>query len=166
MMNLTRFVRVKVQSELRKNMVILPKFTPRVLMSLPKTVCLCNNKRRKRWMKYVQLIQVNHEYGRSLLRETYMTIFLTFQIQHYVHPNYSTWAVKYHNTLEETHPEIFREYQIGMCSINKTTKLFSEHFIDLSLKQTVNANAASQRTGIASMTSSISARQRWLNLIF
>ena len=71
------------------------------------------------------------------------------------HPNYARWTVKYHNsllTLEETHPETFREYQNGMFTINRTTKPFSGNSIDLTLEQTVNADAASQRTGIASIT--------------
>ena len=85
------------------------------------------------------------------------------------HLNYAHWIVKYHNsllTLEETHPEIFREYQDSMFSINKTTKSFSENPIDLTLKQTINAGAASQRNSTNSMANSISARQLGLNPIF
>ena len=72
--------------------------------------------------------------------------------------------MKYHNslpTVEEMHPETFQEYQGGMFSINRTTKPFSGNPIYLTLEQTVNADAASQRTGIASMTNSIPAHQRW-----
>ena len=47
-----------------------------------------------------------------------------------------------------------------MFSINRTTKPFSGKPINLLLEQTVNAYAASHRTGIASMTNSILARQR------
>ena len=71
------------------------------------------------------------------------------------YPDRARWTVKYHNsllTLEETHPEIFREYQDDMLSINITTKPFSGNPIDLTLEQTVNDAAANQRTGIASMT--------------
>ena len=71
--------------------------------------------------------------------------------------------MKYHNsllTLEETHPEAFWKYQDGMFSINRTTKSFSGNPIDLTLEQTVNADAANQRTDIASMTNSILSRQR------
>ena len=38
---------------------------------------------------------------------------------------------------------------------------FSRSPIDLELKQTINAYAANQRTGISALTKSISARQRW-----
>ena len=40
-------------------------------------------------------------------------------------------------------------------------KYFSAGPIDLALEQTINADAASQRTGISSITNSISARHRW-----
>ena len=46
-------------------------------------------------------------------------------------------------------------------AIKRTTKPFSASPIDLTLEQTINADAASQRTGISSLTNSISARQRW-----
>ena len=45
-------------------------------------------------------------------------------------------------------------------------KAFSRCPIDLTLEQTINADAASQRTGIQSMTNSISARQRWVESHF
>ena len=48
-----------------------------------------------------------------------------------------------------------------MFSVNRTTKPFSGNPINLRLEQTVIAYAASKRTGIASMTNSISARQGW-----
>jgi hypothetical protein len=63
--------------------------------------------------------------------------------------------------LPETHPEVNMEFKKGGFSIKKTRKLFSGSPIDLTLEQTINADAANQRTGIASLTNSISARQRW-----
>ena len=48
-----------------------------------------------------------------------------------------------------------------MFSISKTTKHFRGNPIDLTLEKTTNAGVASQGTGIASMTNSISARQLW-----
>ena len=120
-------------------------------------------------MKYVQLIHVYHEYSRSLREgdlHGYISCLPKFTNMFFAlnHPSYARWTVKHHNsllTLEETHLETFREYQDGMFRINRTTKPFSGNPIDLTLEQTVNADAASQRTGIVSMTNSISARQRW-----
>ena len=120
-------------------------------------------------VKYVQLIHVYHEYSKSLQEgdlhgyisclPKFTNMFLALN-----HPNYARWTVRYHNTLltlEEMHPETFREYHDGMFSITRTTKPFLGNPIDLTLEQTVNADAASQRTGFASMTNSISARQCW-----
>ena len=65
---------------------------------------------------------------------------------------------------------VYQEYSRDLCdgdlrdymsSINRTTKPFSKNPIALTLEQTVNADTASQRTGNASMTNSISAGQRW-----
>ena len=41
------------------------------------------------------------------------------------------------------------------------SKPFSRSPIDLTLKQTINADAAYQRRGIIALTNSISAQQRW-----
>ncbi|GFV42589.1 uncharacterized protein TNCV_1315941 [Trichonephila clavipes] len=45
--------------------------------------------------------------------------------------------------------------------IKRTNKPFSRQPIDLTLEQTINADAARTLTGIAHLTNSISARQRW-----
>ena len=45
-------------------------------------------------------------------------------------------------------------------------KTFSGNPIDLVVQQMVNTDAASQRAGIASMTNSISACQRWAQSYF
>ncbi|GFW81163.1 uncharacterized protein TNCV_4805311 [Trichonephila clavipes] len=45
--------------------------------------------------------------------------------------------------------------------IKRTNKPFSRQPIDLTLEQTINAYAARTLTGIAHLTNSISARQRW-----
>ena len=74
------------------------------------------------------------------------------------------WTVKYHNSLltsEKVHVETFWEYQGGKFIINRTMKPFLENPTDLTLEQTVNVDAAIQRTGIAAITNSTSARQRW-----
>ena len=74
------------------------------------------------------------------------------------------WTVKYHNRLltsEKVHVETFWEYQGGKFIINRTTKPFLENPIDLPLEQTINIDAAIQKTGIAAITNSTSACQRW-----
>ena len=52
----------------------------------------------------------------------------------------------------------------GWYAITRTKKPFSSAKIDLTLEQTINAEAASQRLGVLSITNSISASQHWAEL--
>ena len=63
--------------------------------------------------------------------------------------------------LKNSHPNIYEEFKNGCFSLKRTSKPFSRIPIDLTLEQTINAVAACQRSGIISLTNSISARQRW-----
>ena len=63
--------------------------------------------------------------------------------------------------LDETHPELSKEFEDGMFAIARTKKSFSRQAIDLTLEQTINRDAASSASGIAAFTNNISARQRW-----
>ena len=91
-----------------------------------------NGKTAEFWIKHVQLIHVYHEYSRSLHEgdlDGYISCLPIFTNMFFAlnHPNYARWAVKYHNiwlTLEETHPQTFREYQHGMFGIKRTTKSY------------------------------------------
>ncbi|CAG5085062.1 Protein of unknown function [Cotesia congregata] len=79
-------------------------------------------------------------------------------------PNYARWLVKYHDNLlkiGETHPEISEAMKKGYLGIQRTDKSFSRHPIDLTLEQTINAEAVKRLVGIINFTNSISARQRW-----
>lgn len=82
------------------------------------------------------------------------------------HQNYARWLVKYHNNLinvDETHPGLRSDFQKGTFGVKRTDKPFSKQPIDLTLEQTINADAAKSLTGISHFTNSISARQRWCN---
>ena len=50
----------------------------------------------------------------------------------------------------------------GAFTVSRTEHSFSRVLVDLTLKQTVNADAASWLTGITSGTNSYSARLRWM----
>ena len=121
------------------------------------------------WFNYIQMIHLYHEYSRSIrVGDLDAYIACLPKITNYFfrlnHPNYARWLVKYHANLirlPETHPEVYAEFKRGLFSIWRTTKLFSGSPIDLTLEQTIDVDAANQRTGIASLTNSISARQRW-----
>ena len=126
------------------------------------------------WIMYVNMINLYHEFIRSIRigdieLYTYClpkigNLFFAFN-----HPNYARWIVRYHDNLlnlKETHPSIYAEFKKGWFSLQRTPKSFSAQPIDLSLEQTINADAASQRTGIGALTNSISARQRWTDSHF
>ena len=63
--------------------------------------------------------------------------------------------------LKNSHPDIYEEFKNGCFSLKRTSKPFTRIPIDLTLEQTINADAACQRSGIISLTNLISARQRW-----
>ena len=78
--------------------------------------------------------------------------------------NYARLGTFYLNELillDETHPELSKEFENGNLSIARTKKSFSRQAIDLTLEQTINRDAASSATGIAAFTNNITARQRW-----
>lgn len=79
-------------------------------------------------------------------------------------PNYARWCVKYYDNLqsvEETHPGLEEDFKSGCFGIKRTDKSFSRIPIDLTLEQTINADAAKRLSGIAHFTNSLAARQRW-----
>lgn len=63
--------------------------------------------------------------------------------------------------MAETHPGLEEDFKNGFFGIKRTEKPFSRQPVDLTLEQTINADAARKLTGIIHLTDSISARQRW-----
>ena len=69
--------------------------------------------------------------------------------------NYARWLVKYHGTLmkiNETHPEISADMKSGYFGIQRTEKSFSRQAIDLTLEQTIKADAAKRLFEIINFT--------------
>lgn len=80
------------------------------------------------------------------------------------HQNYARWQTRNLDDLiniGETKPELLTEFHNGALSIRRTAKDFCRSPVDLTLEQTVNANAANKLTGITAFTNSLCARQRW-----
>lgn len=80
------------------------------------------------------------------------------------HQNYARWLTKNIDELiniDKTHPGLSKYLESGALSVRRTTKNFYRSPVDLTLEQTINANAANKLTGISSFTNSIFARQRW-----
>lgn len=63
--------------------------------------------------------------------------------------------------IEKSHPGLLEEFKSGALSIRRTPKNFCRSPIDLTLEQTINANAANKLTGITAFTNNLYARQRW-----
>jgi hypothetical protein len=79
--------------------------------------------------------------------------------------NYARWMVRYYLNLvnmENTHPGIRRILQNGALSVTRSSHSFSRTPVDITLEQTVNADAASRLTCIAAFGRSESARRRWM----
>ena len=120
------------------------------------------------WMKYVEMIHLYHDFRRSVHNGDFNTYVSSVpKINNYFffvlnQPNYAHWFAKYHDNLlvaPDTHPEVYEEFKKRKFGIKRTSKSFSRSPIDLALELTINADAANQRTGISSLTNSISARQ-------
>lgn len=80
------------------------------------------------------------------------------------HQNYARWLTRNHDNflnIQESHPGLIEEFKSGAMSIRRTAKNFCRSPIDLTLEQTINANAANKLTGITAFTNSLHARQRW-----
>lgn len=63
--------------------------------------------------------------------------------------------------IERTHPGLLDDFETGALSIRRTSKNFCRTPIDLTLEQTINANAANKLSGITAFTNNFEARQRW-----
>ena len=108
----------------------------------------------KWWTKYNEnLISIN------ITHPHLAEFFFTFN-----HDNYGKWWTKYHENLisiDITHAEVQSEFDNRCFPLKRTKKCFLSVSIDLELEQTRNVDTASQRTGISSITNSISAWKQW-----
>jgi len=80
-------------------------------------------------------------------------------------PNYARWVVRYYLNLvnmENSHPGIRHILQNDALSVKRSSRSFSRTPFDITLEQTVDADAASSLTGIAAFGRSESAKRRWM----
>lgn len=78
-------------------------------------------------------------------------------------PNYARWTVKYLSNLvnlQIQNSPLVQEFRRGAFGIRRTKNPLARSPVDLTLEQTVNADAENQLTRNYSVNS-ISARQRW-----
>lgn len=78
--------------------------------------------------------------------------------------NYARWISKHQLdliNLTTTHPGLKEMLTAGLFSIRRSSNQFSRVPVDLTLEQTVNADAASRMTGYTDSTNNFTARLRW-----
>lgn len=124
----------------------------------------------KYWMGYARQVQVFMLFSRAyrtndleLFTYALMEMIPLFFATH--RPNYARWMVKFMLNLlniDNTHPGLKEILEGGGLSVRRTSKSFSRTQIDITLEQTVNADAASRQTGISAFSCNESARQRWM----
>ena len=104
------------------------------------------------WMTYVKLVDIYLRFSRACrtndlelfiysLCEMCPLFFTTSR------PNYARWMVRYYLNLlnvDQTHPGVKQILAGGDLSIRRTNKTFSRTAVDLTLEQTINADAASR----------------------
>ena len=122
------------------------------------------------WMMYVGYINIFHRLERAI-RTNDLGLFistLTPIIGLFFatgHINYSRWLTKYQLDLlnvDDTHPGLRAILNSGCFSVRRTDHDFSRIPVNLTLEQTINADAASRMIGIKSFTNDYSARLRWM----
>ena len=64
--------------------------------------------------------------------------------------------------IEQSHPGVREILLSRALSVRLTNKSFTRTPVNLTLEQSVDADAASRMTGISSFTKNINARQRWM----
>lgn len=80
------------------------------------------------------------------------------------HQNYARWLTRNRDNfvnINSTHPGLLEDFKNGALSVRRTKKHFCRSPVDLTLEQTINADAANKLTGITAFTNNLDARQRW-----
>lgn len=122
------------------------------------------------WMIYIKLVQLHLMFLRACKTNNLrLFVYILGQMRYLFfaccRPNYARWMVRYFLNLvnvDTTHPGLRKILENGAFTINRTGKSFSRTAVDLTLEQSLNADAASRQTGISSFTTSATARRRWL----
>ena len=117
------------------------------------------------WIMYIDYIDHYHSLERAIGTNN---IDLTPIINLFFstnHVNYSRWLSKFQLDLvniDDTHPGLRDILEDGVFSVRRTPHQFSRCPVDLTLEQTVNADAASKQTGLVSATNNYCAWLQWM----
>ena len=119
------------------------------------------------WLQYIDLVQDFQNFSRAT-RTNDIDLFI-YSLGELIpmffaagQPNYSRWMVHYVLDLLNAPDSVRETLTKGGLSVKRSSKTFSCIPVDLTLEQTVNADAASRQTGITSFTNSEAARKRWM----
>ncbi len=122
------------------------------------------------WLMYVDFMHDYHTLERSirtndidLFTQAITAIIGLFFMMN--HSNYARWLSKFQldmKNIDKTNPGLRSILNDGVFTVRRTDHNFSRLPVDLTLEQTVNADAASRLSGITSMTNSYSTRLRWM----
>lgn len=121
------------------------------------------------YLLYSEMINIYHRFSRSI-RCSNLELYLNsiFEICDYFFafnlPNYSKWAALYLNNLIKLKMDdsaLIAEFRQGAFGVRRTNSCLGRSPVDLTLEQTINADAGNTLTGVSHFTNSIAARQRW-----
>lgn len=121
------------------------------------------------YLQYIELVNLYFRFSRSIRTNDFdlyidslysmANWFFVFNQQ-----NYCRWIIMYCCNLMKlkmTDSPLYHEFLKGAFSIKRTSNTLSRSPVDLTLEQTINADAASSLTGVTHFSTSIGARQRW-----
>lgn len=117
-------------------------------------------------LSYVHLIELYHLFERAIqTSDLDLYIYAAYKMCPiffiFNHQNYARYLTRNLDDSMNCNTELREEFSNGALSVRRTNKNFCRSPIDLTLEQTVNANAANKLTGISAFTNSLNARQRW-----
>ncbi|CAG4953965.1 unnamed protein product [Parnassius apollo] len=121
------------------------------------------------YLQYTELINIFLRFSRSI-RCSNFELYLDsiFEMCGYFfafnQPNYAKWAAMYLNNLIKLKVEnstLLQEFREGAFGIRRTKSCLGRSPVDMTLEQTINADAGNTLTGGSHFTNSIAARERW-----
>lgn len=121
------------------------------------------------YLQYTELINIFLRFSRSI-RCSNLELYLAsiFEMCGYFfvfnQPNYAKWTAMYLNNLIKLKVDnsiLLEEFRKGAFGIRRTKSCLGRSPVDLTLEQTINADAGNTLTGVSHFTNSIAARERW-----
>lgn len=128
-----------------------------------------HGKTAKFYIQYVEFMKIYFRFSRSVRTSNFnLYIESLFEMADlffiFNQANYARWILMYQRNLidmRDNNSPLFQHFLRGAFGVKRTDKNMARAPVDLTLEQTINADAANTLTGISHFTNSISARQRW-----